>query len=135
MFPYPVPIHQFGTQADSLEERVRRLERAMLVTLDSLQSVTELLERKFGREALGPELLPLTSGANADLEKILDDIGQLLKEGKNAVAARHIRDAFGCHWDRAHQLVSEWNNYSREKKLRSLRLIGYIRRLEGAEGS
>ncbi|MCA8990616.1 MAG: hypothetical protein KDA88_01490 [Planctomycetaceae bacterium] len=132
MFSNPFPILQLGAQTASLEERVQRLEQALLVTLDSLQSVTELLERKFGHEALGSELLPLTSTSNADLEKILDDIGQLLKEGKSSVAARHIRDAFGCHWDRAHQLASEWNHYSREKKLRSLRLIGYIKRLEGS---
>ena len=131
LIPIPMVI---PVESASIEDRVQRLEKALVLSLDALQSVVERLECKFGPEFLGADLKHLTAvGADSDLLNLLEDIECSLTDGKKSVAARQLRDAFGCTWDQAHQAIAQWQNHSREQKLRWLRLARYVNSLETAE--
>ena len=131
LIPMPIVI---PAESASLEDRVRRLEQALVLSFDALQSVVERLESKFGHEFLGPDLKQLTAAAsNHDLQGVLDGIERSLTSGEKPAAARQFRDAFGCTWDQAHKGIRQWQNHSREQKLRWLRLARHIKSLESAE--
>jgi len=126
----PIPV-AIPTESASLEERVRRLEQALALSLDAFQAVVERLESKFGHEFLGDDLQHLTAaGSDVDLLRIVESIDRSLTAGEKPAAARKFREAFGCTWDQAHQAIGQWRSHSREQKLRWLRLTRYIKTLE-----
>src|SRR5437660_68259 len=101
----------FG-QVGSLAERVRRLEVALVLTLDALQTLAERLEDRFGPEFLDGGLRQLgTVGSDADLEEVIDNIDRLVREGQQPAAARQFREAFGATWDQAHQAIDVVNYF------------------------
>ncbi len=129
----PVPMF-IPVESARLEDRVRRLEQALVLSLETLQTIVERLEGKFGPEFLGTDFKHLTAvGSDAELEGVLDNIEHLLAAGKNSTAVRELRDAFECTWDQAHHVIREWRSHSREQKLRWLRLTRYIKSFDPAE--
>ncbi|MFC1596601.1 hypothetical protein ACFL5Q_01460 [Planctomycetota bacterium] len=129
----PIPM-VISPESAPLEDRVRRLEQALVLSLEALQSVVERLESKFGHEFLGTDLQHLTAaGSDADLQGILESIDRSLTAGEKPAAARQFREAFGCTWDQAHHAIGQWRSHSPEPKLRWLRLARYIKTLETAE--
>src|SRR5438132_927545 len=100
MFPMfiPVPVGE----STSLEERVSRLEHALALSLDALQTLVDRLAARFGREFLGTDLQHLaTVGTDAELHSVVDSIDHLVREDQPPAAARHFREAFGVTWDQA----------------------------------
>ena len=131
MFIMPMLI---AAENASQRDRVHRLEHALVLTLQTLQSVVERLESKFGSEFLGADLKHLTGGGtDAELQDVLDQIESSLADGKQPMAARQFREAFGCTWDQTHQTIRQWKHYSREQKRRWLRLARFIKALEHVE--
>lgn len=112
---------------------MRRLEQALALSLDTVQSVVERLESKFGHQFLGPELQPLTTAEkDSTLEDLVESIDRSLEAGDKPEAARQFRDAVGCTWDHAHHAIGQWRYHSRDQRLRWLRLARYIKTLETA---
>ena len=131
LIPFPISVPPGSTP---LEDRVRRLEQALTLSLDALHAVVERLEDKFGPEFLGPDLQHLTSAGSGDeLNDILENIDRSLKAGDKSTAARLFRDAFACTWDQAHWAIGLWPHHTREQRLRWLRLARHIKTLEAAE--
>ena len=106
------------------------------MSLDVLQAVVERLECKLGPEFLGADLQHLTMAASdAELQEVVQRIDGLVIAGQKPAAARHFRESFGGTWDQAHATIGAWNSYSREQKLRWLRLARYLKTLETGKPS
>ena len=128
VFPFP---NSNGEKEKTLEDRVRRLENAMVHSLEALQSVVERIETRFGADVFGADLKHLTSaGADDQLREQLSVIDQLVNAGKHSVAAKEFRDASACTWDQAHNAVRHWRVYPSEVKLRWLKLTRFIKHIE-----
>lgn len=118
----------------SLEDRIRRLERVMVLSLDALQTVVERLEDRLGPDVVGPELKRLISTEDdSSPEQLLAAIERAVEAGDKAGAAREFRQVFACTWDQAHEAVRKWRSHSHEQKLRWLRLSLYIRHVDASD--
>lgn len=121
----PIPV-----ESKALEQRVGHLEQALSHSLVILESLSKILESKFGSDVLDPETRRFISGkSSTDLENVVQAIDQHVTAGAKPEAARQIRDAFGCSWDDAHQVTRHWMNYSRQQKICWLRLASAIQSL------
>lgn len=48
----------------------------------------------------------------------MNQLGDLVHEGRSRDAARQYRDRFGVTWDKAHAAVRDWDQSECERKLR-----------------
>ncbi len=125
LMPMIIPV-----DSASMKDRVQKLEAALLLSLETISLLVNRLEAKFGPEFLGEELKQLTAGSSeTELHTTLDAIEHSLASGETPSAARQIRESFHLTWDQAHELTGTWKTFSRQQKLRWLRLAKYIHSL------
>jgi hypothetical protein len=117
-------------QAAAIEQRMQRLEEAVLLSLDSVRALACALEARLGAGSLGPEVGRLAAIAN-DRESLaaVERIDSAIKRGDKAGATRLIREEFGCTWDQAHQALHGWSSHPKELRCRCVRLARYVKAL------
>jgi hypothetical protein len=117
-------------QAGAIEERLQRLEEAVLLSLDSLRVIACALQARLGAGALGPEVGRIAAIAN-DAESLaaVERIDSAIKRGDKAGATRLLREEFGCTWDQAHQALHGWGSHSKDLRCRCVRLARYVKAL------
>jgi hypothetical protein len=114
----------------SLDERVKRLEHALTLSLSALQTLAVVLQTQLGPEVLGAELQRLAAvGDDTESEAVINTIDSLIREGQQPAAVRHYREAFGVTWDQALTVIGGWERCTSAERLRSLRVARFIKRL------
>ena len=132
LIPIPVSTSQLTSDVAGLQQRVERLEHALVLSLDVIQTLLGKLEGRLGSNVVGPELRRWqASRPEPALVQALNEINDLVKAGQSPKAARLFREAFGVTWDQAHQAIAEWHRHSQEEKLRWLRLVSWIKTMDG----
>lgn len=106
---------------------IARLEAGLALALDSLQTVIDRLESKFGDDLFSdrsrsPSILQSVQEA----ERTVDKLDQLVKHGQQSVAVRELRAEFSLTWDQAQGAYNEWSQLSRHQKVRRLRLVNWM---------
>lgn len=128
---FPANAH-FGAMMAEYAQRTQRLERALEVALDVLQTVVTKLDQRFGAEFLGPEVHKLVQlPPEGELLAVLEQIDAAVKAGQNAAAARQIRAEFDINWSEAHAVVGNWREIPRARRLSWLKLVRFVRAIHG----
>jgi hypothetical protein len=112
----------------SLEERVRRLEQALTLSVSALQTLAVALKDKLGPEALGEEMQRWAAADDdAEMRAVFASIDDLIREGQQPAAVRRYRELYGVTWDQALDAIRVWDVNTSEQKMRALRLTWFIK--------
>lgn len=124
MYPViiPVPI----TPAN-LPSQIERLERSLILTLETLQMIIDRLESKFGEDVFANQTKSASMlRSEQEAEETVKKLDDLEKQGQKSAVVRELRSEFGLTWDQAHAAYNEWNTISRSMKVRRLRLSRWL---------
>lgn len=66
-----------------------------------------------------------------ELLAVLEQIDAAVKAGQNAAAARQIRAEFDINWSEAHAVVGNWCEIPRARRLSWLKLVRFVRAING----
>jgi hypothetical protein len=119
-----------------MNSQVERLEAGLLLALETLQTLIDRLEGKFGEDLFtNSTKSPSVLRAEQEAEQAVKRFDDLIAQGQESTVVTEFHAMFAMTWDQAHSVYREWNKLSQQQKQRRVQIAQWLAKVSAVEGN